>query len=187
MPLFKRIHIFFIVLAIILPSIAVYLKYSIFNQSLPEFSLMGIGAKAIVIILTFIAGYFFARSHKVDVEVRPLFRIMFVIVLVGELSIAISDYIYLFHLFPDFVDSFYANNKAWLAQNSNWPVERQKEALEDILNLKNVRFQDILQSFLRSIITSSIFAIIFAFIIKIYHNKNLRLRNWQAGHHPKES
>lgn len=174
-------NIILLVLVILLPAIAVYLKYNIFNRNLPEFSLMGIGAKSLVIILVFLAGYLYARSLNRDAEIRPLFRTMFIMVLAGEISIATMDYLCMFHLFPDFVQTFYEHNKVWLKEHSHWPEERQKEALQDILNLKTVRFQDILQSFLRSIITSSIFAIIFAFIIKGYHNKNLRLRNWQSG------
>lgn len=169
----------FIILAIILPALAVYFKYEYFAENLPSFSLAGIAAKAILLAIIFCSAYFFSRKNKdEDLSLRTLFRNMFILALIGEAFIALMDYLCMFQLDPGFIDQFYNTNKIWLDEHSNWPQDRKDQALQDIINIKNVSTRDMIQSYLLSVITSSIFAFIFAFIIRTLHAQNARLRKY---------
>lgn len=172
-------RILFIVLAIIAPAIAVYLKYQYFSANLPSYSLAGIGAKAILLAIVFLSAYLFSKKNKdEDLSLRTLFRNMFILVLLGEASIALMDYLCMFQLDPNFIEQFYNDNKQWLNEHSNWPQDRKDQALQDIINIKNVSSRDMIQSYLLSVITSSLFAFIFAFIIRTLHTQNARLRKY---------
>lgn len=172
----------FALLAVVIPALAVFCKYSLFAHNLPEFSLTGIGAKALLLIIVFTSGYLFARKHQDEVGIQALFRNMFLLVLFGEAAIAVMDYLCMFQLFPAFVDNFYEANKQWFAEHSHWPQERKQQALQDIINLKYVSFKDILNAYFRSLITSSIFAFIFAFIIRGLHGQNLKMKKFYQNH-----
>ncbi len=166
-------------LAVVLPFGLIISKYTHFNQNLPEYSLMSLLAKVVVLILAFLAIYFYSKNEQEASSLKLLFRQGFIIVLLGEVSIAVADYLSLYYLFPSFIDQFYAANQNWLAANSNWPKEKQTEALAGIQNLKNIAFKDVLLSLLQSVIISAIFAFIFALIIKIQQKKSLQLKQWQ--------
>lgn len=166
-------------LAVALPFGLIISKYTHFNHNLPEYSLMSLLAKVVVLILVFLAIYFYAKNESETSSLKLLFRQGFIIVLLGELSIAVADYLSLYHLFPGFIDQFYTANQNWLASNSNWPKEKQTEALAGIQNLKNIAYKDVLLSLLQSVIISAIFAFIFALIIKVQQKKSLQLKQWQ--------
>lgn len=166
-------------LAVVLPFGLIISKYTYFNHNLPEYSLMSLLAKVVVLVLVFLTIYFFAKNEREASTLKLLFRQGFIIVLIGEVSIAVADYLSLYHFFPNFIDQFYAANQNWLSANSNWPKEKQTEALAGIQNLKNISYKDVILSLLQSVIISAIFAFIFAIIIKVQQKKSLQLKRWQ--------
>lgn len=168
-------------LAAIVCASMVYIRYAYFNNSLPEFSLMSLGTKAVLLLIAFIAGYISIKKNDEMAAVKPMFRSMFIVILFGEVAISAMDYLCMFTIFPNFIDTFHANNLKWLAESSQWPEERKEQALGDILSMKQVGIRDILQSLMQGIIISSIFAIIFAFILTTVNRKNKQLAALQKS------
>lgn len=169
------------IIAVVLVVLITWVKYQYFGENLPSFSLMGIASKAVLLILLFILGWMIIKREEGIASVKMLFQGMFILILVGESAMLITDYLCLHHFYPNFIDDFHAKNQVWLANESNWPEERKEQALGDILAMKEVGISDTIQILLRSIIISSIFAFIFAFIIITVNRKNRELKERLNG------
>ena len=122
---------------------------------------------SIVLVLLLISGFQLRKKSGGFIELKQVFKILFLSVLIYELFYAVFNFIYLKYVNPEFFHTL-RNSTEELLQKSNQPQEKIDEMLEkmDEQASANMNIFDVLKSYLISISISGIFALIFALIIK---------------------
>jgi glucan phosphoethanolaminetransferase (alkaline phosphatase superfamily) len=120
-----------------------------------------------VLILLLISGFQLRKRNGGFIELKEVFKILFLSVLIFELFYALFNFIYLKYVNPTFFQTLKDSTEA-LLQKSNQPQEKIDEMLEkmDAQAAANMNILDVLKSYLVSISISGVFALIFSLIIK---------------------
>ncbi len=119
----------------------------------------------IIIALFFLAAYTRKKQLGGFADVKELFGTVFIVILIAELCFSLFNYIYLWHIDPDYLDRFSRSTLAWM-QQAKLP-QKELEAFEQtIQEQKQTSFGAMAMGFARSIIMDSIAGLIIAFILK---------------------
>lgn len=120
-----------------------------------------------VLILLLISGFQLRKINGGYIELKEVFKILFLSVLIFELFYTLFNFIYLKYVNPGFFQTLKDSTEA-LLQKSNQPQEKIDEMIEkmDAQAAANMKILDVLKSYLFSISISGIFALVFALIIK---------------------
>jgi amino acid transporter len=124
---------------------------------------------AVVLILTFICGYRLRRDNGGWIEMKEVFKSMFIAVLVYEFVYMLFTFVYLKYVDPTFFDKLRASTEDIL-QAVKQPQSDTNKILNNIDLMKdqakNMGTFDFIRSYLTYVGITGLFALLFSFILK---------------------
>lgn len=159
-------------LAFLYYAVATIITYQFFGEHNALFSTAYMVSYVLFLALLCFFAWYYKYKVNSEVAMKELFRLVFIAIILGELGLAITQYLFVTQWNPTFFDSLYRNTKAWMDANSGWSEEQKATMLENINNQKNVPFKSLFSAYAQSLIKDSIVAMIFIFIIKRPSLKN---------------
>lgn len=153
------------IIAALIYAIAVWIKYELLSSDLPQFSIASIVTYVLFLAMLVYTAWKAMKVNAGNPDIKLIFRAMFIVILFAETAFALMNYIYLFHINPQWIETYYQRNEIWLKEVSKLPAERKEEMLQSIKGLKETGISQVLLTLGWAIIKDSIFAIIFALVI----------------------
>lgn len=153
---------------------AVYAVFAVLRHSLGAanpvyYSLLMFIGFVVVLVLLFLCGLRLRRDNGGWIEMREVFKAMFIAVLIFEAIFTIAYFVYLKYINPGFFDTFMTNSENMLLQ-----ARRPQSEIDQLMRtLEQSRDQiqqssvfDLLKTYLYYVGITGLFAIIFSFILK---------------------
>jgi hypothetical protein len=143
------------------------LRYYTGANNVYMFSLWAFLGYIIVLILLLISGFNLRKKNGGYIELKEVFKSMFISVLIFELIYAIFNFIYLKYVNPNFFSTFKDSIEAMMVK-ANQPQDKIDEALNkiDSTSASKMNIFDLLKGYLFWIGISGLCAFLFALIIK---------------------
>ncbi len=150
-------------------AIFVVLRHSIGAGNPIVYSMLMFVGFAVVLILLFICGSRLRKENGGWIEMREVFKAMFIAVLVFELFFTLSYFIYLKYINPGFFDAFRTNSENLMIE-----ARRPQKEIDDLMSAMDQSRNQILRSslldFLKTYLyyvgITGLFAILFSFILR---------------------
>jgi hypothetical protein len=150
-------------------AVFVILRHSVGGANPIYYSMLMFVSFFVVLILLFLCGSKLRKQHGGYIEMKEVFKAMFIAVLIFELFFTITYFVYLRYINPGFFDSFMTNSEELLLQAKR-PQSEIDQLMKTIGDSKEQMRQssvfDFLKTYLYYVGITGLFAIIFSFILK---------------------
>lgn len=153
---------------------AVYAVFAVLRHSMGEknpvlYSLLMFVGFVVVLGLLFLCGSRLRRENGGWIEMKEVFKTMFIAVLIFEAIYTITYFVYLKYINPGFFDAFMTSSENMLLE-----VKRPQSEVDQLMTtleqsrdqIKNSSVFDLLKTYLYYVGITGLFAIIFSFILK---------------------
>ncbi|MDQ3279011.1 MAG: DUF4199 domain-containing protein, partial [Bacteroidota bacterium] len=150
-------------------AIFVVLRHSIGASNPIYFSMLMFIGYVVVLVLLFLCGTRLRRDNGGWIEMKEVFKAMFIAVLIFEAFFTATYFIYLKYINPGFFETFRTNSENLLIV-----AKRPQKEVDDLVaamdvsrdQIINSSVFDFLKTYLYYVGVTGLFAILFAFIIK---------------------
>lgn len=147
----------------------VFIRYYFGSGNMLGFGLLTYLGFPVALILLFISGRQLRTANGGYIEMRDVFKSMFISVLIFEAIYMLVTFIYLKYIEPTFFDKLIDST-----ENLMIAAKRPQKEIDDIVNnfketqeqTKQAGIFDLLKTYLFSVSITGVFAFLFAFIIK---------------------
>ncbi len=133
------------------------------------FGLMTLVSYAVVLVLLFFCGRNYRKENGGYAEMKELFKVLFIAVLIFEFVFASFTFVYLKFIDPQFFDKLRASTEALLVQ-ARQPQSQIDKTLKDMDMLaqrsRTFTIFDFLKSYLYYVGITGLFALFYAFLLK---------------------
>lgn len=162
-------------------ALLLYLRYAVGSNNVVLFGLFTIVGFIAVLVLLLVSGFQFRKQNGGFVEMKELFKTLFIAVLIFEAFYALFTFVYLKYVDPEFFAKL-RNSSETLLISAGQPQPEIDKTLANIDKMsessKNVNVFDVLKSYLYAVGITGLFALLFAFIIKrqppVFDNNSLQ-------------
>jgi hypothetical protein len=145
------------------------LRHSVGASNPVYYSMLMFIGFAVVLVLLFICGSRLRRDNGGWIEMKEVFKAMFIAVLIFEAFFTITYFVYLKYINPGFFDTFMTTSETLLLQ-----TRRPQSEIDQLMNtleqsrdqIQNSSVFDLLKTYLYYVGITGLFAIIYAFILK---------------------
>ena len=160
-------------------AVFVVLRHSIGASNPLYYSLFMFLGYAIVLILLFFCGRQLRQNNGGYIEMKEVFKSMFIAVLVLEFLFTITYFVYLKYINPGFFDSFRTSSESLLIMAKR--PQKEIDQLMETMNASKAQLLhaspfDFLKNYLYYVGVTGLFALIFSFILKrnppVYNQDN---------------
>lgn len=150
-------------------AILVYLRYSVGANSAIFFGMFTIVSYIVILVLLFFMGFQLRKQNGGYIEMKEVFKTMFIAVLIFELFFAAVTFIYLKWVDPAFFDKLKITTEELLIAGNK--TQREVDEVMDEMDVlaqqsSHLGMFDFLKSYLYYVGISGLFALIFSFILK---------------------
>lgn len=150
-------------------AVLVFIRYYFGYGNAIAFGLLTYLGFPVALVLLFISGRQLRKANGGYIEMRDLFKSLFISVLIFEAFYMLVTFIYLKFIRPDFFDKLIEST-----ENLMIMTKRPQKEIDDVVSnfkqaqeqTKGIGILDILKTYLYSVGTTGLFALLFAFIIK---------------------
>jgi hypothetical protein len=150
-------------------AIFVVLRHSLGAGNPIYYSMLMFAGYVAVLVLLFLCGTRLRRDNGGWIEMREVFKAMFIAVLIFEAFFTVTYFIYLKYIDPGFFETFRTNSENLLIA-----AKRPQKEIDDLITamdasrdqIMNSSAFDLIKTYLYYVGVTGLFAILFAFIIK---------------------
>lgn len=160
-------------------AVLVFLRYYIGAANIIGFSLFSFVGFPIVLILLFISGRKLRIANGGYIEMREVFKAMFISVMIFEAFYTLTTFIYLHYIDPVFFEKLRDSTEKMMiaAKTPQSDIDKMLKNFDQTqAQAKQGSVLDLFKSYLYTIGITGLFALLFAFILKrkppVFHQDN---------------